>query len=673
MIYSQWNMPRGKTAIPEALTRAGFSPLLAAVLAVRGYATPEAARSWLDADRTRLVDPLSLDEMNEAVMRLQRAIDMHETVAVYGDYDVDGITSTCMLTDYLRGRGVPCQWYIPDRLEEGYGVNTAAIETLHSRGVTLIITVDCGVTAVEEAAFAAGIGVHMIITDHHECQETLPDARAVIDPKRRPDSDDSSRALAGVGVAFKLLCALEGSAEPILARYADLVAVGTIADVMPLVGENRYIVRRGLDKLNSDPRPGLRALLTETGLWENGAAAPKRHITATNVGFTLAPRLNASGRLGKVETAVRLLLSETVQEAAGYAAELCQLNKKRQETEGEIWEQALQMLGDAPPDGPIVLAHADWHQGVIGIAASRLAEKYSVPAIMICLDGDDGKGSCRSSGGFNLFAALSACADHLEGFGGHALAAGLTIRRENIDAFRAAFADYYRDHAEECISTLDIDLCVDSPTLLTLEGVEDLDRMEPCGTGNLRPRLALLGAALTELTPIGGGKHLRLQLEKQGRTYEAVFFHQTAESVGLHVGDCVDAAFFVQINEFRDRRSIQLLLSDIRRHDAAQAAQIVSGVYPAEPAELPRSVFETLWRALAARGGSFSAPLDRFGMGLCPVLEESTLCLCLKVFEDLGLLRLKLDGGYLTAERIPNAEADLESSALLARLRRGDV
>ena len=665
MIYSQWNIPRGRPVIPDALLRAGFSPLLAAVLTVRGYDTPEAARCYLNADEKLLGDPLMLEDMNNAVMRLQRAIDTRETVAVYGDYDVDGITSSCMLTDYLRERGLNCELYIPDRLEEGYGVNTAAIETLRARGVTLIVTVDCGVTTVEEAAYASGIGIDMIITDHHECREVLPDAIAVVDPKR-PDCNYPSHDLAGVGVAFKLLCALEGSAEPILDRYADLVAVGTIADVMPLVRENRYIVKRGLEKLERSPRPGFRALIEEAGLG-------KKRITATNVGFTLAPRLNASGRLGQVETATRLLLSRTAQEAAGFAVDLCQLNRERQEKEAQIWQQAQEMLGDAPPEGPIVLAHSGWHQGVIGIAASRLAEKYGVPAIMICLDEDRGKGSCRSCGGFNLFAALSACADHLEGFGGHALAAGLTIRRDSIDAFRSAFADYYRDHVSECISTLDIDLCVDSPSLLTLEGVEDLSRMEPCGTGNLRPRLCLLGAMLTELTPIGGGRHLRLGLEKQGKPYEAVFFHQTAEALGLRVGDCVDAAFFPQINEFRDRRSVQLLLCDLRPHDTACANRILSGEFPAEPAALPRGEFETLWRALIGRGGRFCATLDRFGAELCPALDEETLWLCLKVFEELGLLRLRRDGDSVLAERVPNAEAELERSPLLARLRRGNV
>ena len=664
MIYSKWKLPPGPAAPPEALLAAGYSPLLAAVLSVRGYDTPEKARQFLDVGDALLGDPLMLADMPQAVMRLTRAIAAREHVAVYGDYDVDGITSTCMLTDYLRSRGVQCDWYIPDRIGEGYGVNRAAIEKLQSDGVTLIVTVDCGVTTAEEAAYASGIGVDMIITDHHECREDLPDAIAVVDPKR-PDCNYPSHDLAGVGVAFKLLCALEGSAAPILDRYADLVAVGTIADVMPLIGENRYIVKRGLEKIEDDPRPGLRALVEEVGLG-------RKRVTATNIGFTLAPRLNASGRLGQVKNAVNLLLSRSTREAETCAAELCHLNGQRQEIESEIWQQAQELLGDTVPDAPIVLAQEDWHQGVIGIAASRLAEKFNVPAIMISLDGDRGKGSCRSSGNFNLFDALSACDDFLEGFGGHALAAGLTIRRENIDAFRAAFADYYRAHAEECVSTLEIDLRVEDPALLTLECVEDLERIEPCGTGNPRPRLCLTDAVLTELTPIGGGRHLRLRLEKFGREYEAVFFHQTAENLGLHVGDRVDAAFFPQINEFRQRRSVQLLLSDVRCHTDA-LERILRGDYPAEARALPRSDFEKLWKSLNEHfeaSGEFRAPLERFGAALCPVLDTETLFLCLKVFEDLGLLSLTPEGGCVRVARL-DGKAHLEDSALLARLRRG--
>ncbi|MBR5797359.1 MAG: DHH family phosphoesterase, partial [Clostridia bacterium] len=352
MSITKWSLPSGDTIVPEALLAQGFSPLLAAILQVRGLTDPVEARHFLNSDEALLGDPLMLVDMPEAVMRLTRAIATHEHVAVYGDYDVDGITSSCMLVDYLRSRGLECELYIPNRLEEGYGVNTEAIAALRDMGVTLIITVDCGVTTVEETAFASSIGVDMLITDHHECREELPDAIAVVDPKR-PDCHYPSRDLAGVGVAFKLLCALEGNARVVLERYADLVAVGTIADVMPLIGENRYIVKKGLEKLESDPCPGLRALIEEAGLGE-------KRVTATNIGFTLAPRLNASGRLGQVTTATDLLLTASAREAAGYAADLCQLNRERQATETEIWREAKELLGDTVPDAPIVLACENW-------------------------------------------------------------------------------------------------------------------------------------------------------------------------------------------------------------------------------------------------------------------------------------------------------------------------
>ena len=657
----QWNIPRGSTVIPDALIAAGYSPLLAAILHVRGMTTAEDAGNFLENDESLLGDPLMLVDMPAAVMRLTRAIAAGEKVAVYGDYDVDGITSSCMLTDYLRSKGLECELYIPNRLDEGYGVNTDALQTLYDKGVRLIVTVDCGVTTVEEAAFASSLGIDMIITDHHECRETLPEAIAVVDPKRC-DCNYPSHDLAGVGVAFKLLCALEGSPAPVLERYADLVAVGTIADVMPLLGENRYIVKAGLDKLQNSPRPGLRALIEEAGLGE-------KKITATNVGFTLAPRLNASGRLGQVESAVRLLLAGSAREAAGYAADLCQLNRDRQALETDIWQQAQDMLDGVKPETPIVLAREGWHQGVIGIAASRLTEAFGVPAIMICLDGEKGKGSCRSCGGFNLYDALSACSEYLDGFGGHTLAAGLTIQRENIDAFRTALGEYYRAHPADGVPTLEIDLCVDSPELLRMSCVEDLSQIEPCGAGNPRPQLCMLGARITDLVPIGCGRHLRLQLEKFGQSFECVFFNHTAEGLGIRVGDCVDAAFYPQINEFRGRRSVQLLLNNLRPHDCSTVNEILSGNIGSELADfLPtRDNFAMLWRAMTARGGRITGTVSRFFDNLCPFLREETLAICLKVLEELGLTSLSLEGDVLTVT-CGNGKVDLESSAVLQKL-----
>ncbi len=666
MSYNKWKIPLERTAVPAALTAAGCTPLLAAVLAGRGMSDPMKVGSFINCDRRLLGDPLMLADMPEAVRRLSQAIKKGEKVAVYGDYDVDGITSSCLLTDYLRSKGLDCELYIPDRIEEGYGLNTGAIEALHSRGVKLIVTVDCGVTAVEEAAFAASLGLDMIITDHHECREVLPAAAAVVDPKR-PDCSYPGQELAGVGVAFKLLCAMEGSAAPLLERYADLVAVGTVADVMPLVGENRYIVKSGLEKLCRSPRPGLLALMEEAGLSD-------RKISATNVGFTLAPRINASGRLGKVDTAARLLLTEDTAEARALAEDLCRLNRDRQALEMDIWNEALAMIGSEVPDTPIVLACENWHQGVIGIVASRLTEAYNVPSIMICVDGGKGKGSCRSCGGFNLFEALSACSEHLESFGGHALAAGLTINPANIDSFRSALGEYYAAHPAQESSVLDIDIRIDDPALLDMRCVEDLDRLEPCGNGNPSPQLCICGAYLESVNPIGNGRHLRLKLSKFGMSYEAVFFSKTAEALGLRAGDYVDAAFQLQINDFRGRRSVQLLMTDMRRHELDDAKAVLLGRKPGclDAISAPsREEFARLWRSFVHQGGLFRGSLEDMLETLAPDMWDVRLCLCLKVFQELGLISLDFDGSQVTIRRNKNCDkVDLPSSRILRQLER---
>ena len=669
MSYAKWNIPRRAPEVPETLRSAGYTPLLAGLLCARGLGDAAAARAFLEPEETGFSDPFALRDVDKAAARLRRAIEAGEHVAVYGDYDVDGITSGCMMTAYLRGKGLVCELYIPNRMEEGYGVNAAAIRALAEKGVTLIVTVDCGVTTVEETALAGQLGVEMIITDHHECREVLPDAVAVVDPKR-PDDTEAGRDLAGVGVAFKLLCALEGDAEAVLDRFADLVAVGTVADVMPLVGENRRIVRRGLEKLETDPLPGLRALMEEAGMVDGGNGG--KRPGATLIGFGLAPRLNAAGRLGKVETASALLLTGDSAEAARTAAELCRLNRERQALETKIWQEAVALLGEARPDAPIVLAAEGWHQGVIGIAASRLTEAYGVPTVMICLDGEDGKGSCRSCGGFNLFEALSACAEHLEGFGGHALAAGLTVKRENIPAFRDALGALYRARPGDFVPALDIDLLVDGPEMLTMESVEDLDRLEPCGAGNPRPLLCLQNALVAEVTPIGGGKHVRLRLEKFGVSYEAVFFGKSAEELMLRRGDRADAAFSPQINLFRDRKSVQLLLTDLRPHDGKAAEAILRGsITPEEADYLPvREDLALVWRAIAASGGVCRGSAAALADALAPRLREEKFCIILKVFEELGLLRLSGGGGALEIETVPDAgKVDLAASTILKRLQ----
>ncbi len=669
MKYNKWKIPYDPPVIPAALLDEGYPPLLASILSLRGCGTAESARSFLRGGSELLENPFLLKDMDKAVARIRQAVENGETVAVYGDYDVDGITSTCLLTDYLRSLGLVCESYIPDRLEEGYGLNAAAIDALAARGASLIITVDCGVTGLSEARHAKEIGVDMIITDHHECMETLPEAAAVVDPKR-PDCTYPNEGLAGVGVAFKLICAISGDTQACLDRCCDLVAVGTIADVMPLLGENRYIAAEGIRKLRQSPSVGLRALLEKAGIGD-------KKVGASTIGFSLAPRINAAGRLGKATRAGELLMCAGTEQALALAEELCSMNRKRQSLEQKIWDEALAMIGDTKPDRPLVLASRGWHQGVIGIVASRLAESFGLPTVMICLDGEHGKGSCRSYGGFNLFEALNACSGCLLSFGGHAMAAGMNISPERIDEFREALARYYEQNPPDRDVCLEVDLRIDDPELLSMADVESLELLEPCGNGNPRPVFCLQGALLTEVTPIGSGRHLRLHVQKFGKLFECVYFSCTPAELDAKTGELVDVAFSPQINEYRSRRSLQLVVSALRRHDALPLCRrLLSGGLPSTGDTrdcLPdRPAMVRLWKALGALGGSFSGTEAE----LAAVAEQAGLypplaCVGLRAFAELGLLELDYEENALALRIIPDApKADLNRSALLCSLAR---
>ena len=672
MIRKEWKIPFEQPAVPAELLEGGCTPLLASVLALRGVKTRAEMETMLRGGEELLEDPMLLTDMPLAVERVRRAVEAGEKVAVYGDYDVDGITSTCLLTDYLRGKGLECIPYIPDRSEEGYGLNDAAVAALHGQGVSLIITVDCGITAREEALYAASLGMDMIITDHHECGSgPLPEAVAVVDCKR-PDEPYPNHSLAGVGVALKLVCACEGQSLEMIDPYCDFAAIGTIADVMPLVGENRYLVRRGLEKIRRDPRPGIAAMLRESSV-------DGKKLTASVVGFTLAPRLNAAGRLDCPSVAAKLLMTDDPAEATALAVELCDLNRKRQSIETSIWDEANAMLASAAPDAPIVLASDKWHQGVIGIAASRLAEQYSLPAIMVCLNGEIGKGSCRSYGGFNLFDALSACSEHLIGFGGHALAAGLNIRSDKLDDFRAALAQYYRENKPAPTAEVQPDLLICDPALLDIDNVRSLDQLEPFGNANPRPVMCLCAVPLESAGDVGGGKHLRLRARLGRESFEGIFFSHTERELDIHSGDIVDIAFTPQINEFRGHVSVQLLVSAIRPHDGGELCEkILDGdrkVLWAAAARRPeRKDFVRVWHMAEAEG--FRVPQDTEAiLALAPPgMAEETFCLCLAVLCEAGLLVSPDSGVRGAVKACYDGKADLDGTEIMRRLRsnRGD-
>ena len=560
-MYDRWTISGYDREKAVQHCRRGLNPMVSVILASRGL---EDASELTKDDISLLSDPMSLKDMDRAAERVRVAIDRGEHVAVYGDYDVDGITASCVVADYLRRRGLTCDIYIPERLEEGYGVKSAALDTIKAQGAGLVITVDCGITAVEEAEHAKEIGLDMVITDHHECGDRLPDAMAAVDPKR-PDCPSPAKTLAGVGVAFKLICAVEGpgSEERLLDTYGDLVACGTIADVMPVTGENRVLIKRGLERIGAGSRPGLRELMSAAGL-------EGKYPTVTSVGFILAPRINAAGRIGRAEVAVELLLTDNAAEAASLAGELCAMNRERQCIEGAMFKEALDMLAKDPPDGkPIVLASDRWHQGVCGIVASKLVDRFGLPAVMICLKDGVGRGSCRSVEGFNLFDALSAHRELLLNFGGHEMAAGLTVEKDSVDALRRALGESFAALPEKiCERVLHVDFEVIKPELLSMANIDAMAALEPYGAGNPQPVLCMMDVLVENAVSLSDGRHSKLWVSKRGEVFEAIFFSKSLQDLGACTGVRADVAFYPQINEFRGRRSVQLNLVDFRLRES---------------------------------------------------------------------------------------------------------
>ena len=657
MKYQQWNIAKRPETAYRTLRDQGLPDLVAAALCARGVTDLEEARTRLDSGVGQLRDPLQMRDMDLAVARIRRALRNGEKIAVYGDYDVDGITSTCLLTHYLRTEGGDVIYYIPNRLDEGYGVNGPAVEQLAARGVTLIITVDCGITAVEETRYAGELGVDMIVTDHHECKDVLPEAVAVVDPHRK-DCPYPFKDLAGVGVALKLVMALGGEKRyrALFQEYADLAAVGTVADVMQLLGENRAIVRVGLSHLKKTRRRGLYALMMEAGTLS-------RTINSTTVGYCLSPRINAAGRMGQASIAAEMILTEDPVQAELLARELCELNRQRQAVEMDIFNQCLARLDPDTTYDCLVLADAAWHQGVVGIVASRLAEQFACPVFMICLQADGrGKGSCRSYGGFNLFCALEQCGDLLEGYGGHALAAGFTIREEQIDAFRERMTAVVREKTggEKMISTLNIDGEIENTAMLTVEAVDALSMLEPYGAGNPKPVFSLSGMTVTCMSDVGGGRHLKMRASRDGRTVDMIFFSATRSQSGLAVGDEADVAFYPQINEYRGSRTVQLHLVDLRpsqsdrcEEDRELYRKFRSGeeLEPEQAREMipERDEFAALWRYVAARSGEIRETPLRLARSLVRESRRSESVLrtliCLDVLEEMELITVRREGG----------------------------
>lgn len=688
MKMKRWVTAKPNLETVRSLARScGFTPLAAAALCARGIDTPEAARAFLETDPAKLHDPMLLPDMAKARDTIRRAIEQGKKIAVFGDYDVDGVTSTCVMTRVLRGMGADVRHYIPDRLSEGYGLSMGAMDRLAQDGIGLIVTVDSGVSAFEEIARARELGMEVVVTDHHECREELPDANAVVNPKRA-DSTYPFAELAGVGVAFKLACALAGDGQQraVLEQYADLVALGTVADVMPLVGENRIIVAAGLRRMAETQNVGLSMLLHESG--QQG-----KRLTASTISFILAPRINAAGRLGHADMAAELFLTDDPRRAQTLAMALCEQNKQRQATENQILEQALQKLRreyDPLEDQVIVLAGEDWHHGVIGIVSSRICDRYACPTVLIALEDGIGKGSGRSVKGFNLYEALCDSAPLLERFGGHELAAGLTIREENIQQFHENMEAWAREHVnpQELMPILHID-CPIAPEFISTEATRGLDVLEPFGMGNPQPVFSMCDLLVEEITPISSDRHVRLTLSKDGQTYTAMLFGTGQGGCGFAQGNYVDAAFCLEINEYRGRCSVQLVIRDIQLSTCEVMADqkilnlynrfMSDGALTAREARvlLPeRRDLVAVWRHILSRSedGWLSVPdgalSRRVSWESRREINIGKLLVCLDVFSESRLLSYHFREGQLNIvlKHIED-KADISKSVVLKTLQ----
>ncbi len=576
----------------EALSKLlGVSEVCAELIYNRGYSCETEAREFLNANIDVLHDPYLMKDMDLAVKRIHEAIGCGEKITVYGDYDVDGVTSVSLAYLYFKSQGAIIDYYIPSRDKEGYGVSVSAINKLSESGTNLIITVDTGITANSEVEYAKSIGIDTVVTDHHECYASIPNAVAVVNPHRH-DCDYPFAELAGVGVVFKLVCAYEKYVSDTLSMkecerricdgYLDLVSIGTVADVMPLRDENRFIVSEGIKKIEDTNRVGLSALIETASVSARPATnartkLKKKKINAGFIGFTLAPRINAAGRISSACKAVELLLCDNHDDAMLKARELCEINSQRQIEENKIAEQAYKMIDgshDFEHDKVIVLDNDSWQQGIIGIVASRITEKYGLPSILISYDGatrgfecndDLGKGSGRSIKGLNLVEALGYCSELLQRFGGHELAAGLSVRRGDVELFRRKINEYAREKLDEDDTKIRYEVdCELKFEQLTMDLAKEIEMLEPFGVSNSTPTFLVKNLEIDRIAPLGAGNHCKIFFGGDGQGLSAVCFGVAASKFDFYKGEHVDILCRVGINEFRGEQTLQLVLQDIR-------------------------------------------------------------------------------------------------------------
>ena len=712
-VLKSTDTPELAEKVSQIASALGINPVVARLLYNRGYKDSSAAKSFIYMESEMLSDPFKMKDIDAAIEGIKAAVSAGEKITVYGDYDVDGVTSVCTLYLYLKSLGASVEYYIPNRAGEGYGVSMQAIDAIKENGSSLIITVDTGTTAIEEVEYAKSLGIKFIVTDHHECHAALPEALAVVNP-HRPDCEYPFKDLAGVGVVFKLICAYEErvfgktrieAATKIFGEYADLVAIGTIADVMPIKEENRIIVKYGLDMIERTSRVGLAALIeassAKTEVQRTGTRKKKAKITSGYIGYTIAPRINAAGRIKTASMAVELFLCEDKAKALDIAEELCRTNKERQAEENKIMREAYQKIEkyDIEKNPVIVLDADNWHHGVIGIVASRITEKYVRPAILVSFEGNEsaertpddiGKGSGRSIKGMNLVDALCHCSDHLVKFGGHELAAGLSVTRGELDNFRNLINDYARSILTEkdMIQTVEADCELDFSEL-NLSLAKSIQLLEPYGVSNPIPVFIMRGVTVAEISGISDGKHTRLALGNGRYNISAMYFSNSPESLGVYVGDKVDVLFNLDINEWGGRENVQLIVRDLKpsRQEAEEIfalrerfEEIKNGApFTKEENILPsREDFAAVYRFMLAtlRAGSDTLShkkiLAKFRGGDEGVnIGYIKLKVIVMVMKELNIANIEdaSDEVYRFNIQYKTTKTELDKSTLLRRLR----
>lgn len=658
----------------------GIPMICAAVLDVRGINTPEAVEAFI-SDEVIFDNPFEIKDMDKAVERITLAVENGERICIYGDYDADGVTATALLLQYLETVGADVKFYIPARASEGYGLNAEALRTLAKEGTELLITVDNGVSAYDEVELANSLGMDVVITDHHTVPEAIPNAVAVVNP-HRPDCKSKFKELSGVGVVFKLIMAMEGEyadVDMLLEEYSDIAAIGTIGDIVSLTGENRVIAKNGIRCINNSERTGVLALLKASGCAD-------KELTATDVSFSIVPRINAGGRLGLSSKSVELLLTDNEEYALSLASNLSEDNLERQKIEQDILKEIDRKISENPNlvRNPVIVIEGDnWHQGVIGIIAAKIKGLFGKACIIISKEGDTARASGRSIEGFALNEAIFACSEHLEHFGGHAMAVGFSLKTENIEAFKTALYDYYDSLDTLFLPTVNID-CKLNPALLNIELVDSLSILEPYGAGNPSPLFGLYNMKITDVKSLSNGKHQRLTVTRDGAVHTVMCFGMSCEDFPYTIGDTVDLAVSLDKNYYKNNVYLSIIARDIRYSDFETQRHLYSmRLYdrfvlnrPLAPKYtqyfpmlLPdRQDFATVYRYLKSLG-TVNISLETLSYRLNS-MPCGKLRVCLDAMAELSLITLFEGPKSLKISVLDvDQKVDIESAPIIRKLR----